>query len=257
MKVVILAGGIGSRITEESHLKPKPMIEVGGKPILWHLMKIYSSQGFNEFIICLGYKGQVIKEYFLNYYLYNSNFSIDLNSNTLQVHCPNTENFKVTLIDTGSHTKTAGRINRIKEHIVEDDFFLTYGDGLADIDLNAELEFHKKHGKIATMTIIQPDGKFGSLEFDKDQKITHFKEKPKGDGTWINAGFFILNRKVFNYLGDSDNIMWEEKPLEELARNGELMANKHNGFWKCMDAMRDKIILDDLWEKKQAQWKIW
>jgi glucose-1-phosphate cytidylyltransferase len=258
MKVVIFAGGIGSRITEESHLKPKPMIEVGGKPILWHLMKIYSSQGFNDFIICLGYKSYVIKEYFLNYYLYNSDLSIDVRKNDVQVHFTNSEDFKVTLVDTGLETKTAGRLKRIKEYINEEDFFLTYGDGLADIDLSSELEFHKKHGKTATMTIVKPDGKFGSLEFDDKNSVTCFKEKPKGDGTWINGGFFVLNKKVFDFLyDDSDNVMWEEKPLEELAEKGELMVNKHYGFWKCMDAMRDKIVLDELWEKNQAKWKIW
>lgn len=258
MKVVIFAGGIGSRITEESHLKPKPMIEIGCKPILWHLMKIYSSQGFNDFIICLGYKGHIIKEYFLNYYLYNSDLLINVKSNNVQVYNANTEDFKVTLIDTGLDTKTAGRLYRIREHINDDNFFLTYGDGLANINLKDELKFHKNHGKIATMTVVQPDGKYGSLEFDSDQKVTHFKEKPKGDGTWINGGFFILNKQVFNDLGqNSDNIMFEEQPLEELTNKRELMVYKHTGFWKCMDAMRDKIILDELWNTNQAKWKIW
>lgn len=258
MKVVILAGGIGSRITEESHLKPKPMIEIGGKPILWHIMKIYASQGFNDFIICLGYKGHIIKEYFLNYYMYNSDLSIDVSNNDITVHHTNSDNFKVTLIDTGLSTQTAGRINRIKEHIEGDDFFLTYGDGLANIDLKTELEFHKSHGKICTMSVIQPEGKFGSLIFNDDDLVTNFKEKPKGDNNWINGGFFIVNKKIFNYLdSDHDKIMWEEKPLETLTNEGELMVYKHEGFWKCMDAMRDKMVLDQMWAENDAKWKIW
>lgn len=258
MKVVILAGGIGSRITEESHLKPKPMIEIGGKPILWHIMKIYASQGFNDFIICLGYKGHVIKEYFLNYYMYNSDISIDVSNNDTKIHYTNSDNFKVTLIDTGRETLTAGRINRIKEHIDGDDFFLTYGDGLANIDLKSELEFHKSHNKICTMTVVQPSGKFGSLEFNESNLVTNFKEKPKGDKSWINGGFFIVNKKVFDYLDEeSDGIMWEEKPLDNLTDDNELMVYKHDGFWKCMDAMRDKIVLDQMWEEKDAKWKIW
>ena len=192
MKVVILAGGIGSRITEESHLKPKPMIEIGGKPILWHIMKIYETQGFNEFIVCLGYKGHVIKEYFLNYFKYNSNLSIDISNNEVKVHSTEGDDFKVTLIDTGEHTLTAGRIKQIEPYIEGDDFFLTYGDGVANVDIKSELEFHKKHGKICTMTVVQPAGKFGSLEFDEENKVTNFKEKPVGDKNWINAGAPIV-----------------------------------------------------------------
>jgi len=257
MKIVILAGGIGSRITEESQLRPKPMIEIGGKPILWHIMKTYAAQGFNDFIICLGYKGHMIKEYFLNYYLYNSDLSIDLSNNKVEIHHTNTADFKVTLIDTGLNTQTAGRINKIKEYIDGDDFFLTYGDGLANIDLNAELEFHKTHGKIATMTIVQPEGKFGALKFNEKLLVEDFKEKPKGDGSWINGGFFILNKRVFDYLDDTyDDIMWEDDPLDELTKNKQLMAFKHHGFWKCMDAMRDKIHLDQMWTD-DPKWKIW
>lgn len=257
MKVVILAGGLGTRISEESHLKPKPMIEIGGKPILWHIMKIYASQGFNDFVICLGYKGHMIKEYFLNYYLYNSDLSIDVSKNNVEVHYTNATDFKVTLIDTGLNTQTAGRINKIKEYIKGDDFFLTYGDGLADIDLKSELEFHKTHGKIATMSIVQPEGKFGALEFNKENLVKDFKEKPKGDGSWINGGFFILNKKIFEYLSESsDNIMWEDDPLVELTKNQQLMAFKHHGFWQCMDAMRDKVQLDHMWENN-PKWKIW
>ena len=258
MKVVILAGGIGSRITEESHLKPKPMIEIGGKPILWHIMKIYETQGFNEFIVCLGYKGYVIKEYFLNYFKYNSNLSIDISNNEVKVHSTEGDDFKVTLIDTGEHTLTAGRIKQIEPYIEGDDFFLTYGDGVANVDIKSELEFHKKHGKICTMTVVQPAGKFGSLEFDEENKVTNFKEKPVGDKNWINAGFFIVNRNVFSLLeNDSDNMMWEQKPLEKLTSDNQLMVFKHNGFWKCMDAMRDKMVLEELWDSNNAEWKIW
>ena len=237
MKVVIFAGGLGSRIAEESHLKPKPMIEIGGKPIIWHLMKSYEAQGFNEFVICLGYKGHLIKEYFLNYYMYNSDLSIDVKNNKVDIHATNATDFKITLIDTGLHTLTAGRLNRIKEHIDTDDFFLTYGDGLADIDLKAELEFHRKHKKMVSMTIIQPEGRFGAIKYDENQMVTSFQEKPKGDGTWINGGFFILNKKVFDYLPEnSDEIMWEQEPLEKFTKMNELAAFKHNGFWKCMDS---------------------
>ena len=258
MKVVIFAGGLGSRIAEESHLKPKPMIEIGGKPIIWHLMKSYEAQGFNEFVICLGYKGHLIKEYFLNYYMYNSDLSIDVKNNKVDIHATNATDFKITLIDTGLHTLTAGRLNRIKEHIDTDDFFLTYGDGLADIDLKAELEFHRKHKKMVSMTIIQPEGRFGAIKYDENQMVTSFQEKPKGDGTWINGGFFILNKRIFDYLPEnSDKIMWEQEPLAKLTKMGELAAYKHTGFWKCMDSMKDKNVLEELWKKKQAKWKNW
>ena len=258
MKVVIFAGGIGSRISELSHLKPKPMIEIGGKPIIWHLMKSYQSQGFNDFVICLGYKGHLIKEYFLNYYMYNSDLSIDVKNNKVDIHATNTTDFKITLIDTGLHTLTAGRLNRIKEHIDTDDFFLTYGDGLADIDLNAELGFHRKHRKMVSMTIVQPEGRFGAIKYDENQIVTSFQEKPKGDGTWINGGFFILNKKVFDYLPEnSDEIMWEQEPLAKFTEMGELAAYKHTGFWKCMDSMKDKKVLEELWETKQAKWRNW
>lgn len=258
MKVVIFAGGLGSRIAEESHLKPKPMIEIGGKPIIWHLMKSYEAQGFNEFVICLGYKGHLIKEYFLNYYMYNSDLSIDVKNNKVDIHATNATDFKITLIDTGLHTLTAGRLNRIKEHIDTDDFFLTYGDGLADIDLKAELEFHRKHKKMVSMTIIQPEGRFGAIKYDENQMVTSFQEKPKGDGTWINGGFFILNKRIFDYLPEnSDEIMWEQEPLAKFTEMGELAAYKHTGFWKCMDSMKDKKVIEELWETKQAKWKNW
>jgi glucose-1-phosphate cytidylyltransferase len=258
MKVVIFAGGIGSRITEESHLKPKPMIEIGEKPILWHIMKIYSSQGFNDFIICLGYKGFMIKEYFLNYFLHNSDITINLNNNKVEAHYTNTESFRVTLIDTGTDTKTAGRLKRIKEHIGQEDFMLTYGDGVADINLHELLTFHKKHGKIATITAVKPPPQYGGMQVNENGRVGLFREKSKDDQNWINGGFFVLKSDVFNYLEeDADNIMWEEYPLENLTKDNQLFAYKHNGFWKCMDAMRDKIVLDELWNTDRAKWKIW
>jgi glucose-1-phosphate cytidylyltransferase len=258
MKVVIFAGGIGTRISEESHLRPKPMIEIGGKPILWHIMKIYEKYGHNEFVVCLGYKGYMIKEYFMNYFIHNSDVTFDLKNNQVEVHKSNTESFKITLVDTGYSTKTAGRLKRVQKHLENETFMLTYGDGVSDIDLNKLLEFHKSHGKVATVTAIQPAGRFGSLEIQEDFTVTKFIEKPKGDGFWINAGFFVLNPKVFDYIDEkSDDIMWEDEPLEKLASKGELGAYKHNGFWKCMDALRDKIELEELWETGNAKWKIW
>jgi glucose-1-phosphate cytidylyltransferase len=258
MKVVIFAGGIGSRITEESHLKPKPMIEIGDKPILWHIMKIYSSQGFNDFIICLGYKGFMIKEYFLNYYLHNSDITINLNNNNVEAHYSNTESFKVTLIDTGLDTKTAGRLFQIREHIGDENFMLTYGDGVADINLNELLKFHKKHGKIATITAVKPPPQYGGMQVGEDGRVGLFREKSSDDQNWINGGFFVLNSKVFDYLkDDADRFMWEDYPLENLSRDNQLFAYKHNGFWKCMDAMRDKTMLDELWNNNRALWKTW
>jgi glucose-1-phosphate cytidylyltransferase len=258
MKVVIFAGGFGSRISELSHLKPKPMIEIGGKPIIWHLMKSYQSQGFNDFIICLGYKGHVIKEYFLNYFMYNSDLTIDIKNNKVDVHLNKASNFKVTLIDTGLNTMTSGRLNRIKKYIDTDNFFLTYGDGLSDINLNDELKFHLNHKKMVSMTIVQPEGRFGAIKFDENNIVTNFQEKPKGDGTWINGGFFILNKKVFDHLPkNSDEIMWEQEPLTNFTKMGELVAYKHKGFWKCMDSMKDKNTLEKLWETKKAKWKNW
>mgnify|MGYP000906729741 FL=1 len=258
MKVVIFAGGMGTRISEESHLKPKPMIEIGSKPMLWHIMKIYSHYGFNEFIICLGYKGQIIKEYFLNYFLYNSDVTIDLESNKLEIHKSFSDNFKVTLVETGLETKTAGRLQQVQKYIGNETFMLTYGDGVADIDLNALLEYHKQKGKIATVTAVQPEGKFGGMELDDKDNVTVFKEKPKGDGSWINGGFFVLEPKVFDYLqGDVNNIMWEDAPMENLANDNELNAFKHRGYWRCMDALRDKNDLEHAWKTNNAPWKTW
>lgn len=258
MKVVIFAGGMGTRISEESHLKPKPMIEIGNKPILWHIMKIYSQYGFNDFIVCLGYKGYVIKEYFMNYFLHNADVTIDLANNKFEVHHSKAESFKVTLVDTGLNTKTAGRLKRVMHHIGKEDFMLTYGDGVADVNLEELLKFHKSHNKIATVTAIQPVGRFGVMNINNDHTVDVFKEKVKGDEGWINGGFFVLKPQIVDYLGGNmDNIMWEEEPLRNLAQNDELMAYRHEGFWKCMDALRDKHELEDLWNSGEAKWKIW
>jgi glucose-1-phosphate cytidylyltransferase len=258
MKVVIFAGGMGTRISEESHLKPKPMIEIGDKPILWHIMKIFSSQGFNDFIICLGYKGYVIKEYFFNYFLHNSDITIELKDNKVSVHNTKAEDIKVTLVDTGLNTKTAGRLKRIQQHLQGEDFMLTYGDGLADIDLKGLLEYHKSHGRIASVTAIQPMGRFGVMQINKDNSVDVFKEKVRDDEGWINGGFFILKPTVFDYLPENaDETMWEDLPIQNLAKDDQLMAFQHHGFWKCMDALRDKIELEELWQTNQAKWKIW
>ncbi|HUQ67209.1 MAG TPA: glucose-1-phosphate cytidylyltransferase [Flavitalea sp.] len=258
MKVVIFAGGLGTRIAEETETRPKPMVNIGGKPILWHIMKIYSQFGFNEFIICLGYKGYMIKEYFMHYYLHNSDITIEVGSNKLEVHNSNTESFKVTLVETGLNSKTAGRLKKVQKYIGGEDFMLTYGDGVADIDINALITFHKKHEKIATVTAIQPEARFGGMLLNKEGKVVHFKEKPKGDGKWINGGFFVLKPEVFKYLErDMEEVMWEDAPMEQLATDGQLIAYRHEGFWKCMDAMRDKIELESLWQNNQAKWKTW
>lgn len=258
MKVVIFAGGLGTRISEETGSRPKPMVEIGGRPMLWHIMKVYSSFGFNEFVICLGYKGYLIKEYFMHYYLHNSDITIELKSNNLEVHSTDAESFKVTLVDTGLSTKTAGRLKRIRKYIGDEDFMLTYGDGVANINLESLLKFHQSHGRIATVTAVQPEGRFGSMEIGDDGVVDHFKEKPKGDDKWINGGFFVLKPQVFDYLkADMDDVMWEDDPMLQLAHDKELVAYRHHGFWKCMDAMRDKIELESLWQNNEAQWKTW
>ncbi len=257
MKVVIFAGGKGTRISEESHLRPKPMIEVGGKPILWHIMKIYESFGHKEFIICLGYKGYMIKEYFLNYYFHNADVTVNLANNEVEVHKNKAESFKITLVDTGLETLTAGRLKRVQPYIGNEDFMLTYGDGVGDVDMNAQLNFHQSHGKLCTMTIVQPGSRFGTLDLSTTNQVNQFMEKPKDDGAWINSGFFILKPEVFNYLhDDADDVMWERQPLEDITSAGELMAYKHNGFWKCMDTMRDNVDLNKMWNNEPA-WKTW
>jgi glucose-1-phosphate cytidylyltransferase len=258
MKVVIFAGGIGSRITEESHLKPKPMIEIGNKPILWHIMKIYEAYGHHDFIICLGYRGEIIKDYFINYFKYSSDFTVQLNTGKLDIHSTDSNAFNVTLVDTGLNTKTAGRLKRVKDYIGNENFMLTYGDGVADINIHQLIDFHKQHNKICTLTSVKPAQSFGRLMFDNNGKVLHFREKSQDDAIWINGGFFVLKPEIFSYLPEnSDDIMWEDLPLDNLTANGELYAYKHEGFWKCMDAMRDKIELDQLWDLNNAKWKIW
>ena len=257
MKVVILAGGLGTRISEESHLKPKPMIEVGDAPILWHIMKYYSSYGFNEFIICCGYKGHVIKEYFADYYLHRSDVTFDFaNNNEMIIHNNVAEPWKVTVVDTGLHTMTGGRLKRIQKYVGDQTFMMTYGDGVSDIDLDALLEFHRVHKKAATLTAIQPGGRFGVLDIDDNETVRQFSEKAKEDGGWINAGFMVLEPEVFDYI-EGDDTFFEKEPLENLALDGKLAAYRHEGFWKCMDTMRDKGMLDELWNSGQAPWKRW
>lgn len=257
MKTVIFAGGKGTRISEESHLRPKPMIEIGGKPILWHIMKIYSAHGFNEFVICLGYKGYMIKEYFLNYFIHNADVTVDLKTNEVEVHQAKAENIKVTLVDTGYETMTAGRLKRVREYIGDNEFMLTYGDGVSNINIKELVNYHQSHGKLCTMSIIQPGSRFGVIEQDENNVVQNFKEKPKDEGGWINGGFFVIKPEVFDYLkDDADDVMWEKQPLEDLAKNKELVTFKHHDFWKCMDTMRDKNVLEDMWEN-DPQWKVW
>lgn len=255
MKVVILAGGFGTRLSEETEIKPKPMVEIGGKPILWHIMKIYSVYGFNDFIICLGYKGYVIKEYFANYFLHMSDITIDLKNNQIEVHNVKVEPWKVTLVDTGLNTMTGGRIKRIKDYIGNETFMLTYGDGVGNLNIKELLDFHKKHGKYATLTAVQPSGRFGALDLE-DIQVKAFKEKPRGDGAWINGGFFVLEPQIFEYI-EGDETIWEKDPLENLAKDEQLMAYKHTGFWKPMDTLRDKRELEVLWQSGNPPWKVW
>lgn len=257
MKVVILAGGFGTRISEESHLKPKPMIEIGGRPILWHIMKYYSHFGHNEFIICLGYKGYVIKEFFADYYLHTSDVTFDfVHHNCMQVHNNYSEPWKVTLIDTALETMTGGRIKRVQSYIGNEPFMMTYGDGVSDIDLHALVRFHKEHGKLATMTAIQPKGRFGILELGDANQIFSFREKPQEDTGWINGGFMVLEPQVFNYI-EGDATVFEKEPLEGLSGEGQLFAYQHKGFWQCMDTQRDKTLLESLIEQKKAPWMVW
>lgn len=255
MKVVLLAGGFGTRISEESRFKPKPMIEIGDRPILWHIMKYYSGFGFNEFVICCGYKGEVIKDYFINYQSNNSDFTVTLKNNGIITHKTPVEDWKVTLVDTGLNTMTGGRIKRIENFIDEDDFMLTYGDGLCDVNLDALLDFHRKHGKVATITTVKPEGRFGVLNI-QDEMITDFREKSANDMGWINGGFMVLNKRIFRYIKD-DTTVFEKEPLERIAAEKELVAFKHNKFWRCMDTQRDKLILENLWESGNVPWKNW
>ncbi len=255
MKAVILAGGLGTRISEETSIKPKPMIEIGGRPILWHILKGYSAHGVNEFIICCGYKGYIIKEYFANYFLHMSDVTFDMSNNSMQVHQKNVEPWKVTLVDTGDSTQTGGRLKRVKEYVGAEDFCMTYGDGVGDVDIAGSIKFHKSHGKLATMTATQPPARFGALDL-RGTEIKKFLEKPHGDGGWINGGFFVLSPKVFELI-EGDETYWERAPLESLANTGNLQAFMHKGFWQPMDTLRDKTQLEELWISGKAPWKVW
>ena len=256
MKVVILAGGLGTRLSEETVLRPKPMVEIGGMPILWHIMKIYSAHGFNDFIICLGYKGYIIKEYFANYFLHQSDVTIDLSSNSVEVHNSQAEPWKITLVDTGKDSMTGGRIKRIRHHVGNEPFMLTYGDGVGDVDITRLVAFHQQQNKRCTLTAVQPSARFGALDVGNMHEVRSFLEKPKGDGAWINGGFFVCQPDVFNYIA-GDDTTWERYPMETLAAESELAAFKHDGFWKPMDTLRDKLELETAWNSGLAEWKIW
>ena len=256
MKVVILAGGLGTRLSEETVLKPKPMVEIGDMPILWHIMKIYSSYGFNDFVVCLGYKGYIIKEYFANYFLHKSDITIDLKNNSLQVHDTQAEPWKITLVDTGLNTLTGGRIKRVREHIDGQPFLLTYGDGVGNVNIEELVKYHTENKKLCTVTSVQPSGRFGALNLDIDNNVLSFMEKPKGDGAWINGGFFVCEPEVIDFI-DGDYTTWEREPMEKIASQGEMTAYKHHGFWKPMDTLRDKQELEQDWISGNAKWKTW
>lgn len=256
MKCVILAGGLGTRISEETSIKPKPMIEIGGKPVLWHIMKIYSAHGINEFIVCCGYKGYVIKEYFANYFLHTSDVTFDIKQNKMEVHLQNAEPWRVTLVDTGETTQTGGRLKRVKDYLSADEpFCFTYGDGVSDVDITALKNFHINNGKLATLTAVQPPGRFGAMDL-AGGTITRFKEKPQGDGNWINGGFFVLSPRVIDLI-EGDETIWEREPMESLTQMNQFNAFKHNGFWQSMDTLRDKNVLESLWATGKAPWKVW
>lgn len=255
MKAVILAGGLGTRISEETIVRPKPMIDIGGKPVLWHILKIYSQHGVNDFIICLGYKGYMVKEYFANYFLHTSDVTFDLVNNRMEVHHQHAEPWRVTLVDTGDQTQTGGRLKRVESYLDSETFCFTYGDGLADIDITAQLAFHKSSATLATMCAVQPPGRFGAIDIE-DNRITRFEEKPSGDGSWINGGFFVLEPDVLDYI-KGDATIWERDPLEALAGDGQISAYKHAGFWHPMDTLRDKLKLEELWQSGSAPWKVW
>lgn len=257
MKAIILAGGLGTRISEETNFKPKPMVEIGGKPIIWHIMKLYSFHGINDFIICLGYKGYLIKEYFVNYYRHMSDLTVNFKNNNVEIHNNNAEPWKVTLVNTGEETMTGGRIKRIAPYLDnEDPFCLTYGDGLSDVNITESIDFHKNHGKYATISAVQPVGRFGALVLENNQ-VKKFQEKPKGDGSFINGGFFVLSPRVLDYIKEGDATIWEQSPLKNLVSDGQLMSYKHQGFWQPMDTLRDKNYLEELWDNRKAPWKIW
>ena len=257
MKVLILAGGFGTRLSEETDIRPKPMVEIGGKPILWHIMKTYSHYGINEFVILLGYKGYYIKEYFANYFLHQSDVTIDMSSGDIEVHNNSSEPWKVTLLDTGLNAMTGARVKKAKDHIGNEPFLLTYGDGVANVDIQATLDFHKKHGKLMTMTSAQPDGRFGALDINENDKVVAFKEKPRGDDSWINAGYFICQPEVLDYIPQGDDAVLEQEPLKNLAKDGQIYTYKHNDFWMPMDSLRDKIKLDEMCKSQDAPWMVW
>jgi glucose-1-phosphate cytidylyltransferase len=257
MKAVILAGGLGSRLSEETSLRPKPMVEIGARPILWHIMKIYSAHGITDFIVCLGYKGHLIKEYFANYFLYSADLTVDLAANTMDIHRNDCEPWRVTLLDTGSKTMTGGRLKRALPYVDDEEAFcFTYGDGLADINIAELVKFHREHGALATLTATQPSGKFGALNIGEESRVISFSEKPRGDGRWVNGGFFVLSPRVGEYLKD-DSTIWEAEPLEQLSREGQVSAYKHNGFWQPMDTIHDRDLLEDYWATGSAPWKVW
>jgi glucose-1-phosphate cytidylyltransferase len=257
MKVLLLAGGFGTRLSEETDVRPKPMVEIGGKPILWHIMKTYSQYGFNEFVVLLGYKGYFIKEYFANYFLHQSDITINMKDGSMEIHNNSSEPWKVTLLDTGLHSMTGGRIKRAQNFVGNEPFMLTYGDGVANINIEELVAFHKKHGKAMTMTSAQPDGRFGALNIDENNQVLEFKEKPKGDGSWINAGYFVCEPKVLDYILDGDTTIFEQEPLKNLALDGEIFTYKHDGFWMPMDTLRDKMKLNEMCENNNAPWMVW
>ena len=257
MKVLLLAGGFGTRLSEETDLRPKPMVEIGGKPILWHIMKTYAEYGYSDFLILLGYKGYLIKEYFANYFLHQSDVTIDTSNGQMEIHNNFSENWKVTLIDTGLNSMTGTRIKKVEQYIGNEPFMLTYGDGVSDINIKDLVKFHKSHGKALTMTSAQPDGRFGAIDIGEDNQVKEFKEKPKGAGSWINAGYFVCEPKVFSYISDADNIIFEQEPLKKLASDGEIFTYKHKNFWMPMDTLRDKMNLDNMFNNNEAPWKIW
>jgi len=258
MKVVILAGGLGSRLAEETDVKPKPMVEIGGRPILWHIMKIYAAHGVNDFVICCGYRGYVIKEYFANYFLHSCDVTFDLRHNRMDVHHRRAEPWRVTVVDTGEQTLTGGRLRRVRDYLGDETFCMTYGDGVSDVDLTALLRFHRSTGTLATLTAVRPPGRFGALTFDDDggASVSSFREKPNGDGAWVNGGFFVLEPRCIDYV-EGDYTTWEAEPLERLAAAGELSAFRHDGFWQPVDTLRDKKVLEDLWATGRAPWKVW
>lgn len=257
MKVVILAGGLGTRLSEETVVKPKPMVEIGGMPILWHIMKIYAAHGFNDFVVCLGYKGYVVKEYFANYFLHKSDVTIDLKNNAIEIHESEAEPWKITLVDTGDDSMTGGRIKRVQKYVGNESFMLTYGDGVGDINIKELVDYHKGHGKLCTVTSVQPSGRFGALDLSSENEVRSFLEKPKGDGSWINGGYMVCEPGVFEFIQNGDATVWEQEPMQNIALSGEMKAFKHHGFWRPMDTLKDKHDLNDMWDSGNSPWKIW